>query len=198
MASLSVHQVNYSHGQESEQIPVQIVSGELLFAARRRAVDRAAGSAPKRRRRPTPVAVVSHGFWERSLGCDPSIVGQDADAQPARRSRSSASRRRTSPACCSAAARRSGCRCRCTTSCSRTSTGTRRGAACSCSAFARLKPGVTAEQARANLKTVFANLEQAFPVDNKGRSAGARAAARGAPESQRPGGERPVVQQSTS
>ena len=36
---------------------------------------------------------------------------------------------------------------------------------------ARLKPGVTAEQARANLKTVFANLEQAFPVDNKGRSA---------------------------
>ena len=27
------------------------------------------------------------------------------------------------------------------------------------------------EQARSNLRTVFANLEQAFPVDNKGRSA---------------------------
>jgi predicted permease len=37
--------------------------------------------------------------------------------------------------------------------------------------FARLKPGVTLEQARSNLRAVFSNLEQAFPVDNKGRSA---------------------------
>ena len=36
---------------------------------------------------------------------------------------------------------------------------------------ARLKPGVTVEQARSNLRALFANLEQAFPVDNKGRSA---------------------------
>src|SRR4029078_3845868 len=38
-------------------------------------------------------------------------------------------------------------------------------------AFGRLKPGVSPEQAQSNLKTIFANLEQAFPVENKGRSA---------------------------
>jgi predicted permease len=40
-------------------------------------------------------------------------------------------------------------------------------------AFGRLKPGIGVEQASANMKAVFANLEQAFPTDNKGRSAGA-------------------------
>src|SRR5204863_258699 len=37
--------------------------------------------------------------------------------------------------------------------------------------FGRLKPGTTVEQARSNLRTIFANLERTFPVDNKGRSA---------------------------
>ncbi len=36
---------------------------------------------------------------------------------------------------------------------------------------ARLKPDVTVEQARSNLRALFTNLEQTFPVDNKGRSA---------------------------
>jgi len=54
---------------------------------------------------------------------------------------------------------------------------------------ARLKPGVTVEQARSNLRTVFANLEQAFPVDNKG-AAPRRAAAAGAAQSERTGSER--------
>ena len=40
-------------------------------------------------------------------------------------------------------------------------------------AFGRLKPGVSIEQASAQLRTLFAGLEQAFPNDNKGRSAGA-------------------------
>ena len=40
-------------------------------------------------------------------------------------------------------------------------------------AVGRLAPNVSVEQASANLKTVFAQLEQAFPNDNKGRSAGA-------------------------
>ena len=40
-------------------------------------------------------------------------------------------------------------------------------------AYGRLKPGVSVEQASANLRTTFAQLEQAFPMDNKGRSAGA-------------------------
>ena len=42
-------------------------------------------------------------------------------------------------------------------------------------AFGRLKPGVALEQAGANLQSIFAQLEQAFPDDNKGRSAGANA-----------------------
>ena len=37
-----------------------------------------------------------------------------------------------------------------------------------------MKPEASIEQASAQLRTVFAGLEQAFPVDNKGRSAGAR------------------------
>ncbi len=40
-------------------------------------------------------------------------------------------------------------------------------------AFGRLKPGRRIEQASAQLRTVFAGLEQAYPIDNKGRSAGA-------------------------
>ena len=42
-------------------------------------------------------------------------------------------------------------------------------------AFGRLKPGVALEQAGANLRSIFAQLEQAFPDANKGRSAGANA-----------------------
>ena len=41
-------------------------------------------------------------------------------------------------------------------------------------AFGRLKPGIGMEQASANMRTVFTQLEQAFPNDNKGRGAGAR------------------------
>src|SRR5690606_23085360 len=39
-------------------------------------------------------------------------------------------------------------------------------------ALARLRPGVSLDQARANMQTIFANLAQAFPDDNRGRSAG--------------------------
>ena len=56
---------------------------------------------------------------------------------------------------------------------------------------ARLKPGVTVEQARSNLRTIFANLEQAFPVDNKGRSATAVPLLAGAAQSRRAGAQRP-------
>jgi hypothetical protein len=40
--------------------------------------------------------------------------------------------------------------------------------------FGKLKPGIGVEQAAANMRSVFAQLEQSFPNDNKGRSAGAR------------------------
>ena len=168
-------------------------SRQLLLAARREpALGR--GFLPEEETKATPVAVLSHGFWQRSLGrIRPSSARRSRSI--ARLSRSSASRRRTSPACCSAADRRCGCRCRCTVV-QPAATGTRTGAACSSSRSARLKPGVTVEQARSNLRTVFANLEQAFPVDNKGRSATAVAAPGRAAEPERPGGQL-LVQLST-
>jgi predicted permease len=167
MASLSFNQVNYSHGQESEQIPVQIVTANF-FALLGAEPSMGRGFRADEEAQATPVAVISHGFWERSLGSDPAAVGQTLTLN------------RTPYTIVGVAPKNF--------------TGvllgggpslwlpmsrnvvvqpswyeTRRGLFLF--SVARLKPGVTAEQARANLKTVFANLEQAFPVDNKGRSA---------------------------
>jgi putative ABC transport system permease protein len=167
MASLTFNQVNYSHGQESEQIPVQIVTANF-FSLLGAEPSPGRGFRAEEEAQATPVAVVSHGFWERSLGSDPSAVGKTLTLN------------RTPYTIVGIAPKNF--------------TGvllgggpsvwlpmsrnivvqptwyeTRRGLFLF--SVARLKPGVTAEQARANLKTVFANLEQAFPVDNKGRSA---------------------------
>jgi len=112
--------------------------------------------------------VISHGFWERSLGSDPAVVGRTITLN------------RTPYTVLGVAPKGF--------------TGvllgggpsawipmsrnvvvlpewfeTRRGLFIF--SVARLKPGVTVEQARSNLRTIFANLEQAFPVENKGRSA---------------------------
>ena len=146
---------------------------QLLLAARRRSRRSAAASSPDEDEKPTPVAVVSHGFWERSLGSDPAIVGKTLTLN---RTPFTVDRRRAaagSPARCSAAVRRCGCRCRCTTSCSRTSRGTSSGAACSCSRSAGWRRASRSSRRSPTCKTVFAQLEQAFPNDNKGRSAGA-------------------------
>jgi predicted permease len=167
MASLSFNQVNYSHGQESEQIPVQIVTANFFtLLGAEPSIGRAFRADEEAQA--TPVAVISQGFWERSLGSDPAAVGKTLTLN------------RTPYTIVGVAPKNF--------------TGvllgggpslwlpmsrnvivqpswyeTRRGLFLF--SVARLKPGVTAEQARANLKTVFANLEQAFPVDNKGRSA---------------------------
>ena len=171
MAAFTFAQLNWSTGSESDQIPAQVVSGNYFaLLGAQPALGR--GFLPEEDVKPTPVAVVSHGFWERSLGTDPTIVGKTLTlnrtpftvvgvAQPG-------------------------------------FTGTLLGGGPSLwvpmsmhdvvqpnfdwyeqrrglflFAFGRLKPGVTVQQASANMKTVFAQLEQAFPVDNKGRSAGA-------------------------
>ena len=77
MASLTFNQVNYSHGQESEQIPVQIVTANFFsLLGAEPAMGR--GFRADEEAQATPVAVVSHGFWERSLGSDP--VGRRQDA----------------------------------------------------------------------------------------------------------------------
>ena len=171
MAGFAFTQVNWSTGTESEQIPVQVVSGNYFTVL---------GAQPAMGRtflaeeddKPVPVVVLSHGFWERSLGRDANIVGKTLTLN------------RTAFTVVGVA--------------QQGFTGTvlggnpsgwipmamhgvvqpnfdwyeqRRGLFLF--AFGRLKPGVTLAAASAQLRTVFAGLEQAFPVDNKGRSAGA-------------------------
>src|SRR4029077_19676727 len=126
------------------------------------------GFRPEEETQATPVVVVSHGFWERSLGSDPNAIGTTLTLN------------RTPYTIIGVGPKNF--------------TGvflgggpslwlpmsrnvvilpewfeTRRGLFLN--GVARLKPGVTVEQARSNLRTIFANLEQAFPADNKGRSA---------------------------
>ncbi|PYR88009.1 MAG: permease [Acidobacteria bacterium] len=169
MAAFTFAQVNYSTGKESEQIPVQVVTANY-FSLLGTQPAQGRGFLPEEEETATPVAVVSAGFWERSLGSDPNIVGKTLTLN------------RTPFTVVGIAPRNF----------SGTLLGggpslwvpismhpvvqpgfdwydTRRGLFLF--AIGRLKPGVTAEQARSNLRTTFGNLEQAFPVDNKGRSA---------------------------
>jgi macrolide transport system ATP-binding/permease protein len=167
MASFTFNQVNYAHGQESEQIPVQVVTANFFtVVGAEPALGR--GFRAEEEIGATPVAVVSYGFWERSLGSDKEIIGKTITLN------------RTPYTVVGVAPRNF--------------TGvflgggpsvwlpmsrnlvpvpdwyeTRRGLFLN--GIARLKPGVTIEQARSNLRTIFANLERAFPVENKGRSA---------------------------
>ncbi len=169
MAAFTFSQVNYSAQTGSEQIPAQVVSGNYFSVL---GTQPALGRAflPDEDVKATPVAVVSHGFWERSLGSDPSIVGRTIILN------------RTPFTVIGVAPENF----------SGTLLGggpsvwvpmsmhgvvqpgfdwyeTRRGLFLF--GVARLKPGVTVDQARSNLQALFANLEKAFPVDNKGRSA---------------------------
>ena len=171
MAAFAFAQLNWSTASDSEQVPAQVVSGnyfELLGV--RPSPGR--GFLPEEDRKPTPVAVISHGFWERSLGSDPAIVGKTLTFN-----RTPFTIVGITP---------------------KGFTGTLLGGGPSVwvpmsmhdvaqpnftwyeqrrglflFAFGRLAPGVSVEQASANLRTIFAQLEQAYPNDNKGRSAGA-------------------------
>jgi predicted permease len=167
MASISFNQMNYAHADVSEPIQVQIVTANFFSLL---GAEPAIGRAfrPEEEAQATPVTVISRGFWERSLGSDPGVVGKTITLN------------RTPYTIVGVAPK--------------DFTGvllgggpalwipmsrnvvvlpewyeTRRGLFLL--SVARLKPGVTVEQARSNLRTVFANLEEAFPVDNKGRSA---------------------------
>ena len=172
MAAFTFAQVNWSAGSEAEQIQAQAVSGNY-FSVLGAQPPLGRGFLPEEDAKPTPVAVVSHGFWERSLGSDPAIVGRTLTLN------------RTPFTVVGVAPKGF--------------TGTFLGGGPSVwvpmsmhdvvqpnfdwyeerrglflFAFGRLKPGVSLEQARANLQTVFGQLAQAFPADNKGRSAGAQ------------------------
>ena len=171
MAAFTFAQVNWSTGRESEQIPAQVVSGNY-FSLLGAPPSLGRGFLAEEDHRPTPVAVLSHGFWERSLGSDPSIVGRTLTLN-------------RMPFTVVGVAPKG-------------FTGTLLGAGPSVwvpmsmhavvqpnfdwyeqrrglflFAFGRVKPGLGIEQARANLQSIFAQLEQAYPNDNKGRSAGA-------------------------
>ncbi|MCA1562835.1 MAG: ABC transporter permease [Acidobacteria bacterium] len=171
MAAFGFAQVNWSTGTESEQIPAPVVSGNYFsLLGAQPALGRA--FLPEEDQKPTPVVVLSHGFWEGSLGKDRAAVGRTMTIN------------RTPFTIVGIAPKGF--------------TGTLLGGGPSIwvpmamhdvvqpnftwyeqrrglflFAFGRLKPGITLSQAGANLKTVFAQLEQAFPNDNKGRSAGA-------------------------
>src|SRR4051812_18016763 len=74
MAAFAFAQVNYTAGSQSEEIPAQVVTANyfsLLGAAP--ALGR--GFLPEEDRVAVPVAVVSHGFWQRRLGGNPSVIG---------------------------------------------------------------------------------------------------------------------------
>ena len=137
----------------------------------------------------TPVAVVSHGFWERSLGSRSRGRRQDADAQPDavhdRRRRAEelhrrAARRRAVGLAADVAQRRR-----------RSPNGTRQRRGLFLFSVARLKPGVTAEQARAEPQDRLRQPRAGVPGGQQGTERHGGAAPPGAAESQRPGGERP-------
>jgi macrolide transport system ATP-binding/permease protein len=172
LAAFTFAQMNWNAGNESEPIPAQVVAGNYFsLLGAEPAIGR--GFLPEEDAKPTPVAVLSHGFWERSLGRDPNIVGKTLMLN------------RTAFTVIGVAPKGF--------------TGTTLGGGPSVwvpmsmhdvaqpnfdwyeqrrglflFAIGRLKEGVTLEQAEANIKTLFAQLERTFPNDNKGRSAGAR------------------------
>ena len=170
MSAFTFAQLNWSRNNSAEQVPAQVVAGNYFsLLGVRMASGR--GFAPDEDVKATPVAVVSHGFWERSLGSDPAIVGQTLTFN-------------RQPFTVVGIAPRG-------------FTGTLLGGGPSVwvpmsmhalaqpgfdwyeqrrglflFAFGRLKPGVAPAQASANMRGIFGQLEQAFPTDNKGRSAG--------------------------
>jgi predicted permease len=171
LAAFGFAQVNWSTSGEAQQIAAQVVSGNY-FSVLGTQPSLGRGFLPEEDEKPTPVAVLSHAFWERELGSDPTIIGRTMTLN------------RTPFTVVGVAPRNF----------AGTLLGggpalwvpmsmhavvqpgfdwydTRRGLFLF--SFGRLKPGVTVEQANANMKTVFGALEQAFPVDNQGRGAGA-------------------------
>jgi predicted permease len=167
MAAYTFNQVNYSAGREAEQIPVQVVTANYFsLLGAQPALGR--GFLPEEEATAAPVAVLSDAFWEHSLGSDPNIVGQTLTFNRIPYTVIGVAPRHFAGTLLGA-----GPSAWLLMSQARVPQQawweTRRGLFLF--AFGRLKPGVTPAQADANLRTVFANLERAFPVDNKGRSA---------------------------
>ena len=171
MAAVSFAGVNYSAGNgEPEQIAVRVVTSNYFTVLGIPPV-MGRGFLPEEEDHATPVAVVSDGFWERSLGRDPQIVGKTmvlnripftivGVARPDFTGVTLGQGPAAWVPMGMHAALQPGLD---------EFYDARRGLFLL--AFGRLKPGVSLEQARANLKTIFGRLATEYPTDNKGRSA---------------------------
>jgi predicted permease len=171
VAAFTFAQMNWSTGSEAEQILGQVVTANY-FSLLGTEPTLGRGFTPEEDTRPTNVVVVSHGFWQRSLGSDPNVIGRTLTLN------------RTPFTVVGVAPK----------GFNGTFLGggpavwvpmsthdiaqpnfdwyeTRRGLFLF--VFGRLKPGVTMQQAKANVEAVFSQLAQSYPVDNKGRGAGA-------------------------
>ncbi|HEX6973326.1 MAG TPA: ABC transporter permease, partial [Vicinamibacterales bacterium] len=171
MAAFNFAQVNRAAGSESEQVQAQVVTANYFSVL---GVQPALGRGflPDEDQRAVPVVVLSHGFWERSLGKDPAIVGKTITLN-----RTPFTIVGVAPSGFTGVFLGAGPALWVPTAMHDvvqpgfTFYNQRRGSFLF--TFGRLKPGVTVEQARANVAAIFAQLEQAYPNDNKGRSAGA-------------------------
>jgi putative ABC transport system permease protein len=166
LAAFSFNGLNFSNGRESQPVNAQVVTANY-FSVLGVHMPLGRGFLQQEEDTRVPVVVLSDGFWERTLGADRAIVGKTITLNQ-------------TPYTVIGVA-------------PKTFAGTllgggpdvwvpvtralapvtewfetRRGLWLF--VFGRLKPGVTPEQARANLKAVFASLESSFPTDNKGRS----------------------------
>src|SRR5262245_45170213 len=75
MGAFTFNGMNYSTGRESEPIAAQVVTANYFsLLGAQPAPGR--GFLQEEEDKGAPVAVVSQGFWERSLGSDPGIVGR--------------------------------------------------------------------------------------------------------------------------
>ena len=167
---------------ESEQIPAQVVRATTsrCSASNRRSAGR---SCLREDEKPTPVVVVSHGFWERSLGAT-RHRRQDADAQP----HAVHGRRRGARGFTGTLLGGGPVGLGADVDARRRAAGLRLVRAAARALPVRGRPAgadVSIEQASANLKTVFAQLGAGVPQRQQGPQRRRRAAAPGAAESAR-------------
>ena len=171
VAAFTFAQLNWSAGTEAEQILGQVVTANY-FSLLGAEPTLGRGFTAEEDARSTHVVVVSHGFWQRSLGSDPNVIGRTLTLN-----RTPFTVVGVAPKGFNGTFLGGGPAVWVPMSTHHIAQPnfdwyeTRRGLFLF--VFGRLKPGVTMEQAKANVETVFSQLAQAYPVDNKGRGAGA-------------------------
>ena len=172
MAAIAFTQLNWSSGTEAEQVQAQVVSGNYFSLLGAHPALGRGFLASEDEERPVPVVVISHGFWQRSLGGDAGVIGRTLTLnRPAFTVIGVAPKGFTGTLLGAGPAMWVPMSMHDVVQPNFTWYGQRRGLFLF--AMGRLLPGVSIEQASANVKTVFAQLEQAYPNENKGRSAGA-------------------------